>query len=64
MILCFTGTQRGLSTIQLASLERVMVAYAAPAPLRTVFVHGDCVGADAEAHEIAARLGWWIVVRP
>ena len=28
------------------------------------FVHGDCVGADADAHEVARSIGVWTELRP
>lgn len=30
----------------------------------TAFHHGDCVGSDQQAHEIAVRLGLWTVAHP
>lgn len=52
MILGFTGTRAGLTTLQRRALEQV-VADAAP----DVVVHGCCIGADAEFDTIAAALG-------
>lgn len=47
MIVGFTGTQEGMSRLQKSFLEGVL-ARLCPEE----FHHGDCVGADAEAHEI------------
>lgn len=55
----FTGTRRGLSTTQRESLTAVLHALGGRR-----FVHGDCIGADAEAAEIAARLGYDVECRP
>jgi len=59
----FTGTQRGLTTAQRSSLERLL------ARLKVVhdFValhHGDCIGADTEAHRAAVGLGYHVVLHP
>lgn len=52
----FSGTREGLTHTQRQALTAVMASYRADG--FTVFHHGDCVGADAEAHAIARRLGF------
>ena len=56
-IVGFTGTRKGMSPHQ----KWVLSQYLAP---DDEFHHGDCVGADAEAHDMAARLGCRIVIHP
>jgi hypothetical protein len=57
----FTGTREGLSPRQRVRLT-MMLTFAKAGP--GVLHHGDCVGADAEAHELALRCGWQVVVHP
>lgn len=59
MIIGFTGTQIGMSDRQKMSLRRHLVSVGA-----TEFHHGDCIGADADAHWIAIGLGCRIVIHP
>jgi hypothetical protein len=47
-ILAFTGTQEGMTKAQ-RKVFRKLLAEIDP----SVFIHGDCIGADAEAHAIA-----------
>lgn len=57
----FTGTRAGLTPEQRKSLYDYLCGYH---PWDTEFVHGDCVGADAEAHGIATELGLVTVAYP
>jgi len=53
----FTGSQHGMSAAQEASLASSLAHY-------TELHHGDCIGADAVAHSIAADLDMRIIVHP
>ena len=56
----FTGTQRGMTPPQRAAVMRLLRGMAG----LHILHHGDCIGADAEAHAGALALGWSIVVHP
>jgi hypothetical protein len=60
VIISFTGTQHGLTSLQANALHWYLSWSTGP----FVFVHGDCIGADAQAHDIAAALGWTIQIYP
>ena len=51
----FTGTQEGMSEKQRSSLRQVLADFFADGA--RVFRHGDCIGADAQAHAIAKATG-------
>ena len=53
----FTGTQKGLTPPQRDALEVELLRF-------SVLHHGDCIGADAQAHRIAKGLGIWTVSHP
>ncbi len=58
----FTGTQKGMTDYQKnelrISLSTITVLN------RGEFHHGDCIGADEEAYDIAIQYGFFIVVHP
>ena len=54
-----TGTRFGLTGDQAAEFKRQLEALGT-----STLHHGDCVGADADCHDIAEALGWNIVIHP
>jgi hypothetical protein len=58
----FSGTRKGMTEAQASVLRKHLVQLASEWVV--IFHHGDCVGSDAEAHDIAADLGLWIVGHP
>lgn len=72
IVIGFTGPREGLTDEQRAALQLVLETSMAVHDIYTVgetpeapaFHHGDCVGADAQAHEIARAVGWVIIIHP
>jgi len=61
----FTGTSRGTSARQRQSLTFIFEILREGKPSAALELHhGDCVGADAEAHTIALELGIAVVIHP
>ena len=62
----FTGTRHGFMPRQretfLDSINGLIGAWGSPDKL--VFHHGDCVGADAQAHAMVRELGIPVVIHP
>lgn len=54
----FTGTQNGMTKEQRYMLFYVLTE------CEGEFHHGDCIGADAQAHDIAEERGLHIVIHP
>jgi hypothetical protein len=59
MIVSFSGTQRGMTMEQCNVVPATLINLKA-----TELVHGDCIGADAQAHNIALELGLVVKKRP
>jgi hypothetical protein len=59
MILGFTGTSYGMSSAQLDTVFNLFKGFKS-----LELHHGDCVGADAQAHSLACTLLARIVIHP
>lgn len=59
MIIGFTGTRNGMTSIQ-----RQRVKHELQVLKPTELHHGDCVGADAQAHALACELDIPVVIHP
>jgi hypothetical protein len=55
----FTGTRDGMTARQKSALRGLLTSHDG-----AILHHGDAVGADAEAHDIAVALGCTIVIHP
>lgn len=69
LIVGFTGTRHGMTEAQKAAVEEKLTHlicgdHGHSCEMRVVVHHGDCVGADADFHRIARRLGFPVVIHP
>lgn len=63
----FTGTRYGMTDLQKMWASLIMGAFWQHAAIETRSIavtahHGDCIGADAEFHELVKKRTWWRVV--
>jgi hypothetical protein len=63
MIFGFTGTRYGMTTHQKIHV-RALLHLSLQEPGPHVFHHGDCIGSDYQATEIAAELGYITIAHP
>jgi len=61
MIIAFTGTRKGMTAEQSATVGMLLSIDLAPIAM---VVHGDCIGADADFHDLAQHIGLRIQIHP
>lgn len=59
----FSGSREGMTDIQRRQVDLLLMSYVMT-PFPVEFHHGDCTGSDFQAHQIARRIGYHIVVHP
>ena len=64
MILGFTGTRQGLSELQIFEVWKFFHVYNQPHGEIELALHGGCLGADAEFHNICNEIGIPIQIYP
>jgi hypothetical protein len=64
MIIGFTGTQRGMTQLQLARVHHDVAEVALLGDATLVGHHGDCIGADSDFHRIVRMCGGLIHRHP
>lgn len=60
----FTGTEQGMTQPQIDMLIHLLKSFPHGLVEANEFHHGDCVGADDQAHDIAVKLGYLPYVHP
>lgn len=60
----FSGTRNGMNEYQKKLLTEILTRLSAKGDAKIVLHHGDCIGADEEAHYIAKELGIEIHIHP
>jgi len=67
MIVGFTGSREGMTVFQEATFRNVLTMIMAKSGITDkeyIFIHGDCIGSDEEAAQIARDLGFEIIGYP
>jgi hypothetical protein len=66
MIIGMTGTRHGMTEAQKESFRELLIWFKEHTPPwdKPELHHGDCVGADEEAHKIAKDLDYRVIVHP
>lgn len=59
-----TGTRQGMTSFQLEAIENILTFFMKFYNELLYFRHGDCLGADAEGHDIADKLGYQPIIHP